>query len=176
MLWTITKKQLLINVLSYRFVVGFILCQVLFVLATVILVNDYQERVKAYGESASREEERLGQVKVYYDLIGAPMTLYKPPAKLSPICTGFEKTLANQATLTYHNVPELELGRQEKNALLAALRSIDLVTVIQLVLGLLVLLSRMTRFQASGSAEPWLFPFPGRCPAIPSFWASTWEG
>jgi len=140
MLWTITKKQLLINVLSYRFVVGFILCQVLFVLATLILVNDYEERLQAYGEAVSREEERIGQARVFSDLIRDPLTLHKPPAKLSPICTGFEKTLANQASLTYYRVPELEVGRQEKNALLAALRSIDLVTVIQLVLGLLVLL------------------------------------
>ncbi len=140
MLWTITKKQILVNVLSYRFVVGFVLCQVLFVLATVILVNDYEERVKAYGEAVGREEERIGQSKVYSDLIGEPLTLYKPPAKLSPMCTGFEKTLANQAWLNYRRVPELEPGRQEKNALLAALQSIDLVTVIQLVLGLLVLL------------------------------------
>ncbi|MFB3903442.1 MAG: ABC transporter permease subunit [Acidobacteriota bacterium] len=140
MLWTITRKQLLINVLSYRFMVGFVLCQVLFVLATVILVNDYDERLKAYGEAVSREEERIGRAKVYYDVIGEALTLHKPPARLSPICTGFEKTLANQASFTYHSVPELELGRQEKNALLAALRSLDLVTVIQLVLGLLVLL------------------------------------
>jgi len=140
MLWIITKKQLLINLLSYRFVVGFILCQVLFVLATLILVNDYEERVKAYGEAVSRQQERIEKVKVYSDLIREPLTLYKPPAKLSPICTGFEKTLANQASLNYHQIPELEVGRQEKNALLAALGSIDLVTVIQLVLGLLVLL------------------------------------
>jgi len=65
MLWTITKKQLLINFLSYRFVVGFILCQVLFILATVILVKDYEERLKAYGEAVSRQEARIEQVKVY---------------------------------------------------------------------------------------------------------------
>ncbi len=140
MLWIITKKQLLINVLSYRFVVGFILCQVLFVLATLILVNDYEERVKGYGEAVSREEERIGKVKVFSDLVRPSLTVYKPPARLSPICTGFEKTLANQASFTYYRIPELEVGRQEKNALLAVLRSLDLVTVIQLVLGLLVLL------------------------------------
>jgi ABC-type transport system involved in multi-copper enzyme maturation permease subunit len=140
MLWTITKKQVLINLLSYRFVVGFILCQVLFVLATVILVKDYEDRVKAYGEAVSREEERIGQAKVYSDLVRPPLTVYKPPARLSPICTGFEKTLASQASLTYYRVPELEVGRQEKNGLLAVLGSLDLVTVIQLVLGLLVLL------------------------------------
>jgi len=140
MLWIITKKQLLINVLSYRFMVGFVLCQVLFVLATLILVNDYEERVKAYGEAVSRQEKDLEEVKVYSQLIQRPLTVYKPPARLSPICTGFEKTLANQASLTYFRVPELEVGRQEKNALLAALHSLDLVTVIQLVLGLLVLL------------------------------------
>jgi ABC-type transport system involved in multi-copper enzyme maturation permease subunit len=140
MLWIITKKQLLINILSYRFVVGFILCQVLFVLATLILVRDYEERVKAYGEAVSRAEKELDEVKVYSQLIQRPLTVHKPPARLSPICTGFEKTLASQASLTYFRAPELEVGRQEKNALLAALRSLDLVTVIQLVLGLLVLL------------------------------------
>jgi len=140
MLWIITKKQILINALSYRFVVGFVLCQVLFVLATLILVKDYEERLKAYGEAVSRQEQQIEQAKVYSDLVREPLNLYKPPAKLSPICTGFEKTLANQASLTYYQIPELEVGRHEKNALLAGLRSIDLVTVIQLVLGLLVLL------------------------------------
>lgn len=139
MLWTITKKQLLVNLLSYRFVVGFVLCQVLFVLATVILVRDYEERVKAHGEAVSRESKKLDEVKVYSDLARG-MSVYKPPARLSPICMGFDKTFGNQAAFAYSRAPELEVGRQEKNALLVALRSLDLVTVIQLVLGLLVLL------------------------------------
>ncbi len=139
MLWTITKKQLLVNLLSYRFVVGFVLCQVLFVLATVILVRDYEERVKAHDEAVSREAKRLEDVKVYSDLARS-MTVYKPPAALSPICMGFDKSFGNEASFAYSKAPALEIGRQEKNALLVALRSLDLVAVIQVVLGLLVLL------------------------------------
>jgi ABC-type transport system involved in multi-copper enzyme maturation permease subunit len=137
MLWTIVKKQVLVNVLSYRFVVGFALCQVLFVLATVILVRDYEERVVAYGEAVSRSSRQLQEVKVFSQLT---VGLNKAPSRLSPLCTGFDKKFGNQVSVSYTQIPELSAGRQEKNPLLAALHSIDLVGVIQLVLGLLVLL------------------------------------
>jgi ABC-type transport system involved in multi-copper enzyme maturation permease subunit len=137
MLWTIVKKQVLVNVLSYRFVVGFTLCQVLFVLATVILVRDYEERVAAYGEAVSRNTRQLQEVKVFSQL---SLILNKAPSRLSPLCTGFDKKFGNQVTVSYTQIPALSAGRQEKNPLLAALHSIDLVGVIQLVVGLLVLL------------------------------------
>jgi ABC-type transport system involved in multi-copper enzyme maturation permease subunit len=137
MLWIITKKQVLINLLSYRFVVGFILCQVLFVLASTMLVTDYEERVRAYGEAVSRSSRELAEVKVFSQL--SPV-VHRAPARLSPICTGFDKVFASNVRISYTDVPRLEVGRQEKNALLAALKSLDLVGVIQIVLGLLVLL------------------------------------
>jgi ABC-type transport system involved in multi-copper enzyme maturation permease subunit len=137
MLWTIVKKQVLVNVLSYRFVVGFALCQVLFVLATVILVRDYEERVSAHGEAVSRNARQLQEVKVFSQL---SLNLSKAPSRLSPLCTGFDKKFGNQVTVSSLQIPQLSAGRQEKNPLLAALHSIDLVGVIQMVLGLLVLL------------------------------------
>ena len=137
MLWTITRKQILLNVLSYRFLVGFLLCQSLFVLAAALLVRDYEERVTAYGQAVSQSAKSLAEAKVFEEV---SVTVHKPPSRLAAFCTGFDKTFGNQATVAYTVIPELKIGRQEKNPLLAALRSLDLVAVIQLVLGLLVLL------------------------------------
>lgn len=136
MIWTIARKQLLINVMTQKFVIGFVLCQLLFLLSAVILTRDYEERRASYSAAASQHARQLRQIKVYAQLT---ITVDRPPAQLSPLCEGFDKRLASEATLSYTRIPEISVGQGEKNPLMVVLKSFDLVAIVQIVLSLLAL-------------------------------------
>ena len=137
MIWTITRKQLLTGVLTYKFVVGFILCQLLFSLSAVILTRDYEERLAAYNTAVSRHTAKVREAKVYSEV---SLTIDRRPSLLSPICEGFEKRFAGSVDVAYTVIPTIRTGETEKNPLMAALSSIDLIAIVQIVLSLLVLL------------------------------------
>lgn len=137
MVWTIARKQLLASVLTHKFVIGFVLCQVLFSLSAVILTRDYEERLAAFNSAVSRHTAQLQQAKVYSELA---VTVDRRPSLLSPLCEGFDKRFAGSEEVSYTRIPTISVGQTEKNPLMAALGSIDLVAIVQIVLGLLVLL------------------------------------
>ena len=137
MVWTIARKQLLNSVLTYKFAVGFILCQILFSSSAVILTRDYEERLAAFNSAVSRHTAQVQQAKVYSELA---VTIDRRPSPLSPICEGFDKRFASSVDVAYTGIPTISAGQAEKNPLMAALRSIDLIAIVQIVLGLLVLL------------------------------------
>jgi len=148
MIWTIARKQLLNNLLTYKFLVGLVLCLVLFSLSAVVLTRDYEERLAAYNSAVSHHAATVRQAKVYSQIA---VTVDRRPALLSPVCEGFEKRFATSADVSYTVIPTLSAGQAEKNALMVTLKSIDLVAIIQIVLGLLALLFSYDSF--SGERE-----------------------
>jgi ABC-type transport system involved in multi-copper enzyme maturation permease subunit len=137
MIWTIARKQLLTNLLTFKFVVGLILCLVLFSLSAVILTRDYEERLANFNSASSRHMARLQQARVYSEV---EVTIDRRPSILSPICEGFDKRFAGSVNVSYTEIPTISVGQSEKNPLMVALKSIDLIAVVQIVLGLMVLL------------------------------------
>jgi ABC-type transport system involved in multi-copper enzyme maturation permease subunit len=137
MVWTVARKQLLTSILTYKFIVGFVLCQILFSLSAVILTRDYEERLAAFNSAVSRHTAELRKAKVYSELA---VTIDRRPSLLSPLCEGFDKRFATSEEVSYTSIPTVSVGQAEKNPLMAALNSIDLVAIVQIVLGLLVLL------------------------------------
>jgi hypothetical protein len=92
MLWQIAQKEFLSNILTLRFLIGFILCQALIVSSEYVLIKDYEARLAAYSELTKRHEEAKKEIKVYSQLeIGVD----RPPEPLSVIAMGFDKQLGN---------------------------------------------------------------------------------
>ncbi|MBZ5497572.1 MAG: ABC transporter permease subunit [Acidobacteriia bacterium] len=137
MIWTIARKQVLTGILTYKFVVGFVLCQLLFSLSAVILTRDYEGRLAAFNSGTSLHTTQLQQAKVYSELL---VTIDRRPSPLSPLCEGFDKRFAGSVDVSYTSIPTISVGQTEKNPLMAALDSLDLVAIVQIVLGLLLLL------------------------------------
>ena len=137
MIWTIARKQLLTNLLTFKFVVGFILCLVLFSLSAVILTRDYEERLASFNSASNLHVANLHQARVYSQV---QVTIDRRPSLLSPICEGFDKRFASAVSVSYTEIPTISVGQSEKNPLMVALKSIDLIAIVQIVLGLLVLL------------------------------------
>ncbi len=137
MIWTIARKQLLANILTYRFAVGFVLCVLLFPLSAAILTQDYAERLAGFNTAVSEHTARLLRSRVFSQL---SLTIDRRPALLSPVCEGFDKRFAASAEVSYTEIPTASTGSSEKNPFMAALKSIDLAAIVQVVLGLLALL------------------------------------
>jgi hypothetical protein len=66
-MWLIAKKELLTNMLTARFVTGFLLC--LFVIPFTLLVNiqDYEARMSVYEVERDRAEESNKRKHVLWD-------------------------------------------------------------------------------------------------------------
>lgn len=148
MVWTIAKREFLSHIISFRFFVGFVLCQVLTISSAYVLTKDYEQRLGHYNEAVSAHWEQLKRVKVYSQL---KVTLDRAPEPLSIFCLGFDRQIGNTVTVSYGDVPDLMAGSQimpdvivtgygKSNPLLLVFPSLDIAFVIQVVLSLLALL------------------------------------
>ena len=104
MIWKIAKKEFLLNLMTFKFAVGTILCVVLTAVFVPILAKAYQERLKTYSENVAYNESELHKVTVYKNITP---TIYRPPSALSVFSEGLEKQLGNSATINYDKVPEV---------------------------------------------------------------------
>ena len=48
MIWLIAKKDFMLNLLSVRFILGFVLCLVILPFTMIVSVDDYQNQVRIY--------------------------------------------------------------------------------------------------------------------------------
>jgi len=62
MLMTIAKKEILANLLSFRFAVSLVLCMVLIPVSAYVLKNDYKQELSNYFDRVAAYEERLRTV------------------------------------------------------------------------------------------------------------------
>ena len=137
MLWQIAQKEFLSNILTLRFLIGFILCQALIVSSEYVLIKDYEARLAAYSELTKRHEASKKEIKVYSQLeIGVD----RPPEPLSVIAMGFDKQLGNTLTVTFKEIPTSAIGSGAGNPLLSVFSAIDIVLIIQIIIGLLTFL------------------------------------
>ena len=52
MIWTIAKRELVSNIITFRFLVGLILCLGLITASTFVLTTDYEVRLESYNKNA----------------------------------------------------------------------------------------------------------------------------
>lgn len=107
MIWTIAKKDFLLNLMTFKFAVGVILCIVLMVVFMPVLVKDYQQRLKEYNENVAANEAKLHNAKVYFGIFYIGPNIYRPPAMLSVFSKGKEDHLDGSAGIGTQYVPEI---------------------------------------------------------------------
>ncbi len=137
MIWTIMKREIFANIITFRFLVGLILCLGLITASAFVLIKDYEVRLRSYDQSISRNEDMDG-VKVYSQLgFGA----YRPPSPLGFLCIGSDRKLGNTVPeVSYREVPREAIGQGGGNQLMGVFPPLDMAIIIQVVLGLLALL------------------------------------
>jgi len=138
-MWLIAKKEFLLNLLSFRFATGFILCLILIPLSVHISIQHYEERHSIY----SREREECAeQMRRLYAYSFIRPTILRPPESLSIFNRGIESTLGNRVRIQLGQVPFLAEGavQERGNPLLASFLSIDFSFIVTVLFSLMALL------------------------------------
>ncbi|MGB2866309.1 MAG: ABC transporter permease subunit [Sedimentisphaerales bacterium] len=135
MIWKIAKKEFLLNLMTFKFAVGTILCVVLMAVFVPILGKAYQERLKTYNENVAYNEAELRKVTVYKNITP---TIYRPPSVLAVFSEGLEKQLGGSATIEYNEVPEI--SGAAANHYLSIFSVFDVSLIFKIVISVLALL------------------------------------
>lgn len=139
MLWEIIKKEIHSNIITARFIVGFVICLVLISASTYVGIQDYERRLNDYNVAVREHRDEILKAKVYSEL---RPRVDRKPNQLSIFSQGMDKRLANTFNAETAAVPMICDGQKHgaHNPFLALFPSIDLSFIFQVVLSLLALL------------------------------------
>jgi len=137
MIFKIARTELLLNIMTFKFAVGTIVCVVLVAVFMPMLVNDYQQRLEDYNKNVAANDAVLRNVKVYKNITP---TVYRKPSVLSVFSEGLEKRLGNSAKIEPESVPQINMAITADNPFLSIFPSLDVSLIFKIVLSLLVLL------------------------------------
>jgi len=102
-IWKIAQKEFLLNLMTFKFTVGTILCVVLMSVFMPVLVNDYQLRLQEYNENVTDTQADLRTAKVYMNInmVGGRYMVHRPPSILSVFSKGVENQLSKFGLIVY---------------------------------------------------------------------------
>ena len=139
MLTTLIRRELLDNLMTFRFAAAVLIMLLLVVANTAVLLKDYERRLASYNAAVQKHRQELLETKTY-SAVG--LTAYRPPNPLSIFNIGLDKRLGNTLHASYLYVPTLwDAGKYgSNNAFLNIFSWIDIVFIFQGVLSLLALI------------------------------------
>lgn len=141
MLWHLIKKELLLNLMTFRFWMGAVLCIGLVGGLMPVLVQEHRQRLTKYHETVQASEDILHDVKVYkHILAGGMLHAALPPEVLSVFNQGVSRQIADSYRIDFTSVPRLSGRSVYVNPYLAVLPALDVSLVMRIVLSLLALL------------------------------------
>jgi len=138
MIWLIAKKDFLLNLISARFVIGFILCVVVIPFTLVVSVDSYKNRMRVHQVFQKEVESAKENIRVYSQV---RPEIVIPPEPLSIFSSGISGNIGNRIKIQLGEYPLFPAGHTatRDNPLLNAFFSIDFATVIAILMSLLAL-------------------------------------
>jgi len=141
MIWTIARKEFLLNLMTFKFAVGLLLCVVLLGVFVPALIADYRQSRAEYDKNVAEREAQLRQNIIYMNVLrSGPYRLYRPPPVLSVFSAGSHKRLQDSAQIGLTDVPEITSRPVAVNPYAAALPMLDVSSILAVVLSLLAVL------------------------------------
>lgn len=139
MLWEIVRKEFHSNIITARFILGFIICLMLISASTYVAIQDYSRRLNDYNVAVRGHRDEVLNTRVYSEL---HPRVDRRPSQMSIFSQGMDKRLINSFTIYTSAVPAVYGGQKYGgyNPFLAMFPSIDLTFIFQIVLSLLALL------------------------------------
>ncbi len=139
MLSTLIRRELLDNLMTFRFIATVVIMLLLVVANTFVLINDYDRRLASYNAAVNSNHERLQERTTYSS---GSFAVVRPPNLLSIFNVGLDKRLSNEIFVGYSFVPTLWDGQLHgsTNPLLNIFSSIDIVFIFEVVLSLMSLI------------------------------------
>ncbi|GEM_PF-208239 len=137
---TIVKKELLENILSYRFPLFGLIVVALIPLGIYVGQLDYAKRVRDYEEQVRLTNEAAASLKMQ-DVMAGTVAFkgFRRPAPLSVFTQGFESTLPQYYEFTQEGSKPGESGSEDES-ILSVQGKVDFVFLVQMVISLIALL------------------------------------
>ena len=141
MLMTLIRRELLDNLMTFRFAAAVFITLLLVVANTLVLLKDYEQRLTAYNTAVKESHQELREVKTYSDY-DERLIVHRRPNPLSIFNLGLDKQVGNKIEVYHAFVPTIWDAEKHgaDNPFLNLFTSIDIVLVFQGVLSLLALI------------------------------------
>jgi ABC-type transport system involved in multi-copper enzyme maturation permease subunit len=139
MIWHIAKKDFLLNIISVRFIIGFLLCLLIIPFTIIVNLDDYKNQLRIYQIDRNEAENNLKSTRVYS---GLRPEIVKPPEPLGIFCKGITNNMGDKVKTNFGEKPILPEGEASlrDNPFLNSFFSIDFVSVISILISLLALI------------------------------------
>ena len=137
MIWRIAKKEFLLSLMTFKFVVGVVVCVILTGVFVPMLARDYQQRLRTYHANVAREQSELRKVKVYRNVMP---TVFRPPCLLSVFSGGLEKQVDDSAKIRLDSVPVMRAAAAQGNPYQSIFSVFDASLIFRIVISILALL------------------------------------
>ena len=141
MLLTLIRRELLDNLMTFRFAAAVFITLLLVVANTVVLLKDYEQRLTAYNTATQESHLELRKEKIYARY-ARDLAIHRPPNPLSIFNLGLDKQVGNEIQIDHAFVPTIWDAEKHgaDNPFLNLFTSIDIALVFQGVLSLLALI------------------------------------
>ena len=141
MLLTLIRRELLDNLMTFRFAAAVFITLLLVVANTVVLLKDYEQRLTAYNTATQESHQRLREEKAY-SYYYEKLVAHRPPNPLSIFNLGLDKQVGNKINVYHGFVPTIWDAEKHRtdNPFLNLFTSIDIALIFQGILSLLALI------------------------------------
>jgi ABC-2 type transport system permease protein len=137
---TVFKKELLENILGYRFPLFFLICAVLVLTSLYVHELDYAKSVRDYSEQIRLAGEELGAARAVDLHFGrVPLRGFLPPSPLAVFASGFETSLPKFYDFGAEG-PKPGNTAVSEESVLGVFGQLDFLFIVQMVASLIVLL------------------------------------
>lgn len=155
MIWLIAKKDFLLNLLSVRFIIGFVLCLLVIPFTIIVSVDNYENQVRVYKIEQAQADKEMKESRVWSHV---RPTIVQEPEPLSIFSTGIISNIGNKVKIAFWEYPLFPEGHTltRDNPLLNAFFSIDFSKVIAILISLLALVfsyDAITREREDGTMK-----------------------
>ena len=139
MLKTLIGRELLNNLMTFRFAAVALITLLLVVANTAVLIQDYEQRLESYNNAIKKHHQDLRNSKTYST---AYLFVDRAPNPLSIFNIGLDKRLGNLIGIYHGFMPTLWDAQMHgtDNPFIAFFSSIDIVFVFEVILSLMGLI------------------------------------
>ncbi|MDE0425824.1 MAG: ABC transporter permease subunit [Candidatus Poribacteria bacterium] len=139
MLMTLIRRELLDNLMTFRFAAVLLITLLLVVANTAVLIQDYKQRLESYNDAVKMHDAQLREAQTYSTMY---LFVDRPPNPLSIFNVGLDKRLGNLSGIWHGFVPTLWDAQMHgtDNPFIAFFSSMDIVFVFEVVLSLMGLI------------------------------------
>lgn len=137
MIWSIIKKELHNNLLTFRFTFGTLILLLLVLAISFACVENIKDLQQEYTFAVQKNENELKESRVYCSI---KYNTIKPPEVLSILNLGAANHLGNSVPLSLREIPSAAKKYSQVNPLLNIFPALDLTLVYKIVISLLAML------------------------------------